>query len=99
MEFKNGYNFMYQKLKAIYASKTGKPEATDKPVDLGLTEEDIKNIKLVYENKDGFVANFTGLPTAEDKSFELTVNGELVVGPSGSDPGPEPTPLTPFTSQ
>lgn len=89
MEFKNGYNFMYQKLKSIYASKTGRPNDTDVPADLGLTEEDINNLKLVYETKEGLAVSFKNYPTPDDKYFEVTVNGELVLGPSGNVP---PTP-------
>lgn len=93
MEFKNGYNFMYQKLKTIYASKIGRPDIEDEAVDFGLTEEEIKNIKLVYENKNGLVVNFTGLPTADDKSIQATINGEPVIGPSGDDPTPAMVPF------
>lgn len=86
MEFKNGYNFMYQKAKEIYASKIGRPAEDDEAVDFGLTEEEKKNIKLVYEKKEGIIVNFTGLPTADDKPIELTAGGEVVVGPSGDVP-------------
>lgn len=92
MEFKNGYNFMYQKLKAIYASKTGKPEVTNEPVDLGLSEEDIKKLKLVYETKDSLMFSFKNIPTKDDKAFELTIDGEPVIGPSVG-PGPKPISL------
>lgn len=92
MEFKNGYNFMYQKLKAIYASKTGKPEATNEPVDLGLSEEDIKKLKLVYETKDSLMFSFKNIPTKDDRAFELTIDGEPVIGPSVG-PGPKPISL------
>lgn len=90
MEFKNGYNFLYQKAKAIYASKLGRPGQDDEPVDTGLTDEEKKNIKLVYETKEGIVVNFTGLPTTDDKQILLTVDGEPVIGPSG---GIEPVPV------
>ena len=86
MEFKNGYNFMYQKAKEIYASKVGRPAADDEAVDFGLTEEEKKNIKLVYENKDGLVVSFNSLPSADDTQIQATINGELVIGPSEDTP-------------
>lgn len=86
MEFKNGYNLLYQKLKAVYASKTGRPNADDQPVDFGLTEEEIAKIKLVYETKDSIVASYSNIPTKEDLSVTVTVNGEPVIGPSGDTP-------------
>ena len=75
MEFKNGYNFLYQKAKSIYASKIGRPNTDDGEVDFGLTDDEKKNIKLVYENKNGLVVNFTGLPTIEDKNI-TAMDGE-----------------------
>ena len=92
MEFKSGYNFMYQKLKAIYASKKGRPNAADEPVDLGLSEEDLKKLKLVYETKDSLMVSFKNIPTKDDKAFELTIDGEPVIGPSVG-PGPKPISL------
>ena len=86
MEFKNGYRLLYQRAKDIYASKKNIPTIEDEVVDTGLTEEEKKNIKLVYEKKEGIIVNFTGLPTADDKSIELTAGGEIVVGPSGDVP-------------
>lgn len=86
MEFKNGYNFMYQKAKAIYASKIGRPAADDEAVDFGLTDEEKKNIKLVYENKNGLVVSFSNIPSADDKEITATIDGVPVIGPSGSEP-------------
>lgn len=86
MEFKNGYNFMYQKAKEIYASKIGRPATDDEAVDFGLTEEEKKNIKLVYENKSGLVVSFSNIPTANDTEIVATINGEPVIGPSGGTP-------------
>lgn len=96
MEFKNGYKLLYQKAnKKIYASKKAIPTDADEQVDLGLTEEQIASIKLVYENKDGLVASLTdAIPSSDDKEFTLTIDGEVVFGPSGEEPTP-PTPPTP----
>lgn len=88
MEFKNGYKLIYQKAKELYASKKSIPMADDAIIDTGLTEEDKKTLKLVYETKDSIIVNFTGLPTAEDKPIVLTADGEPVVGPSGDEPTP-----------
>lgn len=86
MEFKNGYNLLYQKLKAVYASKTGRPNADDQPVDFGLTEEEIAKIKLVYETKDNILVSYSNIPTEEDLAVAVTVDGESVIGPSGDTP-------------
>ena len=86
MEFKNGYNFLYQKAKAIYASKLGRPSVDDEEVDTGLTAEEKKNIKLVYENKEGLVVSFSNIPTTADKEITATINGVPVIGPSGDNP-------------
>ena len=93
MEFKNGFNFMYQRSKDIFASKIGRPSAEDEKVDLGLTDEEVKNVKLIYENVDGLVVSFKDIPTPEDIEITLTSRGEEVIGPSNSDVRV----LTPFT--
>ena len=86
MEFKNGYNFLYQRARDIYASKIGRPGENDDQVDLGITTEELASAKLIYETKESIMASFTGVPTVEDKPIELTANGEVVVGPSGKEP-------------
>ena len=99
MEFKNGYNLIYEKMtadgKALFASKSGIPTADDGEIDLGLTKEEIAAIKLVYENANGIVVSTDTIPSSEDKSIELTIDGEPVIGPSGDEPVP-PEPLKPF---
>ena len=93
MEFKNGYNFIYEKkveaARKLFASKIGRPDLNDEAIDLGLTDEEIKSAKLFYETKESIVASTSGIPTANDKAVSLTINGEPVIGPSGDEPGPK----------
>lgn len=85
MEFKNGYNFLYQKMKDIYASKIGRPGPDDSQVSLGITPEELENVKLVYETADSLVVSFKNIPTTNDIPIELTANGEEVIGPSAGE--------------
>ena len=85
MEFKNGYNLIYEKAHKIFASKTHKPELEDEAIDFGLTEAEIANIKLIYENKDGLVASFKNIPTADDLEIRAMSRGEEVFGPAGGN--------------
>lgn len=93
MEFKNGYNFIYEKrveaVRKLFASKIGRPDLSDEAIDLGLTDEEIKAAKLFYETKESIMASASGIPTADDKTVSLTINGEPVIGPSGDEPGPK----------
>jgi len=86
MEFKNGYNFIYEKTddngRKLYASKIGRPGDDDKAIDIGLTTEEIKATKLVYENAEGFMASEEYIPTAEDKDFIPKVDGKAVLAPA-----------------
>ena len=97
MEFKNGYNLIYEKAtadgKALFASKAGIPTEDDEAIDTGLTKEEIAATKLFYEADGTIKASMTGLPSADALSVELTINGEPVIGPEG--PGPGPVPPTP----
>ena len=102
MNFKNGYNFIYEKKvenkRKLFASKAGLPTADDEPIDLGLTDEQIAATKLFYEKADTFAASSTGIPTIADIDFSLTIDGEEVLGPA-KEPVPPvpPTPPTPST--
>ena len=90
MEFKNGYNFIYEKqveaARKLFASKIGRPDSTDEAIDLGLTDEEIKSAKLFYETKESIMASISNRPTVDDKAVSLTINGESVIGPSGDEP-------------
>lgn len=84
MKFKNGYNLIYEKTndagRKLYATKAGKPADTDKPIDIGLTDAEIEQVKLFYEGAGKIKASNTGIPALGDKALKLTIDGEEVLG-------------------
>lgn len=94
MKLQNGYKLVYEKVvggaKHLFATKEAIPAEEDQQVEYqGLTEQQVKEFKLIYQGEGKFKGAATRIPGADDQEFILNVGAEAVVAGDGVEPATE----------